>query len=88
MCCYKLVTIKFHVFGLETKVQQYIDKVITLIHNSSVQIINLDSKKSFFKAQQAVVLFFRWLDWDEHWNDQRNGRKCQNYSGWKNKIHK
>ena len=27
MCCYKLVTIKFHIFGFENKVQQYIDKV-------------------------------------------------------------
>lgn len=27
MCCYKLVRIKFQVFGLETKVQQFIDKV-------------------------------------------------------------
>lgn len=27
MCCYKLVTIKFKVFGLESKIESYISKV-------------------------------------------------------------
>lgn len=49
MCCYKLVTIKFHIFGLENKIQQYIDRVkqfISLVLNS----YNIDAKKSFFEA--------------------------------------
>ena len=39
MCCYKLVTIKFKVFGFETKVEQVIAKV-NFIHIGTYQYMN------------------------------------------------
>lgn len=62
MCCYKLVTIKFHVFGLETRIQQFIDKVSRYI----VADFNGQTQRNLFLRlnKQVICTLDDWIGLD------------------------